>query len=373
MSETKEMLVNSSWCNTKYEIRKYEFNWTIDDFSFLKTLFMDSPKFPSAESDISFILSIFPKTRQLGVELFVSACKEINLNQFTFIVNIVVASNPKWTFRDKVTFPIIHGTCSTRAWYVDYCDLEKNLPGDKLTIHCVIHIVKDKAFHNLSFNVPKCDLANDLGNLFESKELSDVIIKTSDGHKLRAHKNILSGMLNNEKTLCSIGLLFNDLSPLLARSPVFAAMFKHPMLENQENSVAIADFKHDVVAEMLRFIYTGYAPKLPEICEDLLAAADKYAIERLKKMCGGYLSNNLSVKTAHSILKLADLYNMPELKKRSKQFVNIHCQDTSDFFKPEEPSTIYKISESIFPIPFLELCFAIFFLGFLVYIIRIIL
>lgn len=98
-------------------------------------------------------------------------------------------------------------------------------------------------------------------------------------------------------------------------------MFKHPMLENQENSVAIADFKHDVVAEMLRFIYTGYAPKLPEICEDLLAAADKYGIERLKKMCGAYLCNNLSVKTAPSILKLADLYNMPELKMRSKQFL----------------------------------------------------
>lgn len=196
MSETKEMVVNSSMCNTKFEIRKYEFNWTIDDFSIVKSLTLNSPQFPSAENDISFSLRISPMNNSLfRVKICAFAFKEINMKQFTFIVNTVVASNPKYTFW-------MEGNCqafTNTAWFVNYSDLGKNLPGDKLTIHCDIHIVKDKAFHILSFNVPKCDLANDLGNLFDSKELSDVTIKTSDGHKLRAHKNILSGMLNNKK------------------------------------------------------------------------------------------------------------------------------------------------------------------------------
>lgn len=298
-----------------------------------------SPKFPSEESDISFILSAFPDDSFLVVTANAFLCNKINFSKYKYSVNVKVASNPEWTFSEQ---DILKNGLIFE--YFLLADIIKNLPSNKLTIHCVIYILTDKAIHNLSFNVPKCDLANDLENLFDSKELSDVIIKTSDGHELRAHKNILSGMLNIEKTLCCMDLLIEILSPLLARSPVFAAMFKHPMLENQENIVAIDDFKHDVVAEMLRFIYTGYAPKLPEMSEDLLAAADKYAIERLKQMCGGYLSDNLSVRTAPGVLKLTDLYNMPKLKMRSIQFIeNLLVCNT---IKLEELlTTLYEVAE----------------------------
>lgn len=85
-------------------------------------------------------------------------------------------------------------------------------------------------------------------------------------------------------------IFFNENLPsLLARSPVFSAMLKLPMKESLENIIAIEDFNQDVVAEMLRFIYTGDAPKLSEMSEDLLAVADKYGIARLKKMCVGYI------------------------------------------------------------------------------------
>ena len=36
----------------------------------------------------------------------------------------------------------------------------------------------------------------------------------------------------------------------------------------------------DVMADMLRFIYMGRAPTLESMAADLLAAADKYALER---------------------------------------------------------------------------------------------
>ena len=44
----------------------------------------------------------------------------------------------------------------------------------------------------------------------------------------------------------------------------------------------IPDVDHEVVQEMLRFVYTGEAPNLDKMADDLLAAADKYALERLK-------------------------------------------------------------------------------------------
>lgn len=62
---------------------------------------------------------------------------------------------------------------------------------------------------------------------------------------------------------------------IIARSPVFAAMFEHEMEERKQNRVAISDVDHDVLKEMLRFIYTGKAPNLEKMADDLLAAADK--------------------------------------------------------------------------------------------------
>lgn len=52
-------------------------------------------------------------------------------------------------------------------------------------------------------------------------------------------------------------------------------MFEHEMEERKRNRVDITDVDHEVLREMLRFIYTGRAPNLDKMADDLLAAADK--------------------------------------------------------------------------------------------------
>jgi len=47
------------------------------------------------------------------------------------------------------------------------------------------------------------------------------------------------------------------------------------MEERKQNRVAITDVDHEVLREMLRFIYTGRAANLERMADDLLAAADK--------------------------------------------------------------------------------------------------
>jgi hypothetical protein len=52
-------------------------------------------------------------------------------------------------------------------------------------------------------------------------------------------------------------------------------MFEHEMEERKHNRVEITDVDHEVLREMLRFIYTGKAANLEKMADDLLAAADK--------------------------------------------------------------------------------------------------
>jgi hypothetical protein len=96
---------------------------------------------------------------------------------------------------------------------------------------------------------------------------------------------------------------------------------------------------------MLRFIYTGKAPNLEKMADDLLAAADKvnwlyfrasqkylflsisiynsqYALEKLKVMCEEALCVNLSVDTAAETLILADLHSADQLKAQTIDFIN---------------------------------------------------
>lgn len=60
-------------------------------------------------------------------------------------------------------------------------------------------------------------------------------------------------------------------------------MFEHEMEERKQNRVAITDVDHEVLKEMLRFIYTGKAPNLEKMADDLLAAADKVIKRRIRE------------------------------------------------------------------------------------------
>jgi len=56
------------------------------------------------------------------------------------------------------------------------------------------------------------------------------------------------------------------------------------MEERKQNRVAITDVDHEVLREMLRFIYTGRAANLERMADDLLAAADKVVLHYEKSL-----------------------------------------------------------------------------------------
>lgn len=84
----------------------------------------------------------------------------------------------------------------------------------------------------------------------------------------------------------------------------------------------INDLDPEVFKEMMRFVYTGKAPNLDKMADNLLAAADKYALERLKVMCEEALCSNLSVENVADTLVLADLHSAEQLKAQAIDFIN---------------------------------------------------
>ncbi|CAH8566772.1 unnamed protein product [Heterobilharzia americana] len=117
---------------------------------------------------------------------------------------------------------------------------------------------------------------------------------------------------------------------LAARSPVFAAMFGHGMEESRANRVEITDMEPDTVAEILRYIYTGQVVGMDRLAHELLAAADKYQLERLKTMCEEALVESLSVENACDIFGLADMHNAEQLKVHTLEFIMLHAHDVCE-------------------------------------------
>jgi speckle-type POZ protein len=150
---------------------------------------------------------------------------------------------------------------------------------------------------------PLCSLSDDFCKLFESQDFADVILSAS-GQQLHAHKAVLS-----------------------TRSPVFLAMFRHDMLETRSNRVEIEDIRYDVLREMVHFIYTGRTPNLIDMACELLQAADKYALERLKVMCEDTLCLSLTTDNVADTLILADVHSAKQLKERCLSFIAERAKD----------------------------------------------
>ncbi|XP_052588161.1 speckle-type POZ protein-like [Peromyscus californicus insignis] len=166
--------------------------------------------------------------------------------------------------------------------------------------------------------VPSCTLADELGELGENSRFTDCCLVVS-GQEFQAHKAILA-----------------------AHSPVFRAMFQHDMKESKSSRVEIHDLEPQVIKTMMDFIYTGKAPDLESMADVLLAAADKYGLERLKVMCEDALCRDLSVENAAHTLFLADLHSSWQLKTLALDFITAHVSEVSETLG-------WKIMEGSYP------------------------
>lgn len=104
-------------------------------------------------------------------------------------------------------------------------------------------------------------------------------------------------------------------------------MFSNDLEESKMNRVEIPDFDYDIILEMLRFMYAGRVRQLDTFAAQLLAAADKYQLDKLKALCEECLCANLAVENVCEIIVLSDFHSAESLKQHCIEFINAHAAE----------------------------------------------
>ncbi|CAK9303764.1 unnamed protein product [Gordionus sp. m RMFG-2023] len=319
-NEVTSCPIAENWCYTQVKVIKFSYMWTINNFTFCKEemgeVLKSSPFSSGANDKLKWCLRVNPRGLDeeskdyLSLYLLLVSCNKTEVRaKFKFSILNSKGEETK-AMESQRAYRFVQGKdwgfkkFIRRDFLLD--DANGLLPDDKLTLFCEVSVVAESV--NVSgqtnltpFKVPECKLSEDLNALFESQTFSDVVLCV-EKKEFKSHKAILA-----------------------ARSPVFAAMFEHEMEERKLNRVEITDLEEEVLREMLRYIYTGRASNLERMADDLLAAADKYALDRLKIMCEESLCSNLNVENVAETFTLADLHSAEQLKLQCIDYINSHA------------------------------------------------
>ncbi|GJN36640.1 hypothetical protein PR202_gb25520 [Eleusine coracana subsp. coracana] len=152
--------------------------------------------------------------------------------------------------------------------------------------------------------LPASDLMEQLRTMYQTGDGADVTFSV-DGELFHAHKFILA-----------------------ARSPVFNKELYGWAKESTSRVVEVEEIKPDAFKALLHYIYTDTLLITPDDNDveedddskrttkvrDLLEAADRFGVERLKLMCEHELCKVVSVKNMATMLNFADKHRCDALK-----------------------------------------------------------
>jgi speckle-type POZ protein len=93
------------------------------------------------------------------------------------------------------------------------------------------------------------------------------------------------------------------------------------MKEAQDGVIKITDFDHEVLTEMIRYMYSDQVPKLKEMAVGLMLAAHKYDLPGLVEICKDYLRAHISIENLMDVLIYANELEIEDLEKAAIEFM----------------------------------------------------
>ncbi|CAM8973677.1 unnamed protein product [Rhodiola kirilowii] len=218
------------------------------------------------------------------------------------------------------------------------------LKDDCLSVRCSVGVVRShtEGPKIYSIDVPPSNMGQQFGKLLESGKGTDVTFEV-DGEIFSAHKLVLA-----------------------TRSPVFRAQLFGPMKDHNTQSIQVEDMEASVFKALLHFIYWDSLPNMQELtglnskwastlmAQHLLAAADRYSLERLRLLCEASLCEDVAINTVATTLALAEQHHCLQLKSVCLQFVampeNLRAvmqTEGFDYLKQSCPSVLTELLEYV--------------------------
>ncbi|PKU73697.1 BTB/POZ and MATH domain-containing protein 1 [Dendrobium catenatum] len=218
------------------------------------------------------------------------------------------------------------------------------LKDDCLSVRCSVGVVKSHTEGPKVYDipVPPSNINEHFGQLLERVEGTDVRFDVN-GEVFNAHKLVLA-----------------------ARSPVFMAQFYGPMKDRDKECIKVDEMEAPVFKALLHFIYWDALPDIEELtglsakcastlmAQHLLAAADRYALERLRLLCEVKLCEDVAVNTVATTLALAEQHHCQQLKSVCLKFValpdNLRAvmqTEGFEYLKTSCPSVLTQLLEYV--------------------------
>lgn len=218
------------------------------------------------------------------------------------------------------------------------------LKNDCLLIRCSVGVVKSytEGPKIYTIAVMPSNIGQHFGQLLESGKGTDVNFEV-DGEIFSAHKLVLA-----------------------ARSPVFRAQLFGPMKDCNTQLIKIEDMEAPVFKALLHFTYWDALPDMQELvgmnskwastmmAQHLLAAADRYGLDRLRLLCENKLCEDVAINTVATTLALAEQHHCFQLKAVCLKFValpeNLKAvmqTDGFDYLKQSCPSVLTELLEYV--------------------------
>uniref|UniRef100_A0A915B6Y3 BTB domain-containing protein n=2 Tax=Ascarididae TaxID=6250 RepID=A0A915B6Y3_PARUN len=319
--------------STKMDTVVFMHKWSISQFSVQQELsnageFLESNTFGSTNGEYKFRLKLFPSGKDeecrgyLSLFLQIIKCPSPKLR---FRVNFYIdaTDGPRGCALNKNVVTINRGGIVTASKFFSTETLKSRLsrflPDDVLTVGVELTVYGEQSSCEIepdedsyvsadgTVHAPRstCSFGDDspnfvapfgrdLGQLLDSSDFSDFALQVGR-RTFRCHKAILS-----------------------ARSPFFQAMFRNQ--SNQENvagEATLEDVTPEAVSAILEYIYKDSCSDLANHPMEIMAAADRFCLDRLKLQCQEVLVRDMTVANVCERLRAADLYGAPKLKKKA--------------------------------------------------------
>lgn len=218
------------------------------------------------------------------------------------------------------------------------------LKDDCLQVRCCVGVVRSHTEGPKIYSIPlpPSDIGRQFGQLLECGKGTDVNFEV-DGEVFSAHKLILA-----------------------ARSPVFRAQLYGPMKDQNTQCIKVEDMEAPVFKALLHFVYWDALPDLEELTgmnskwattlmsQHLLAAADRYGLDRLRLLCEAKLCDDVAINTVATTLALAEQHHCFQLKSVCLKFValpeNLRAvmqTDGFEYLKESCPHVLTELLENV--------------------------